>query len=230
MGLSPTGLLISDGLAITCSFIGLAPCCKSCEFPSSASSMPVGELECPPNSSISSSELSNSSLELHSIDYADVGHTVLDGCTDIILESSCFELPSCLEDKDESKCLRFDKLNENHESSAEFHDLKRLCAKTGTKNTIEAGLDLSARQMNFPDSCIYRENTSLSNQHVQLEQLKVPELKASMLKDDLVSHLENCISEQIASSNPVFSADCLLNKETLEEWADYFLTDSQSFF
>ncbi|XP_020684291.1 uncharacterized protein LOC110100911, partial [Dendrobium catenatum] len=111
----------------------------------------------------------------------------------IILESSCFETPSCLEDKNESK----------------------------SSNTIEAGLDLSSRQMNFPDSGIYRENTSLSNQPVQLEQLKIPELKASMSKDDLVSHLENYISEQ------VFSADCLLNKETLKEWADYFLTDSQ---
>ncbi|XP_020687278.1 uncharacterized protein LOC110103071 isoform X1 [Dendrobium catenatum] len=148
---------------------------------------------------------------------------------DIILESSCFEPPSCLEDKDESKCLGFDKLKENHESSAEFHDPKPLCAKAGTRNTIDAGLDLAARQMIFHDSGIYRENTSLSNQPVQLEQLKVPELKASMSKDDLVSHLEHCISEQMASGNPVFSADCLLNKETLEEWADYFLTDSQSF-
>ncbi|KAL0916723.1 hypothetical protein M5K25_014256 [Dendrobium thyrsiflorum] len=159
---------------------------------------------------------------------------------DIILESSCFE-PSCLEDKDESNCLGFDKLKENHESSAEFHDPKRLCANTGARNTIDAGLDLSARQMNFHDSGIsvmgaqmiddniYRENKSSSNHPVQLEQLKVPELKASMSKDDLVSHLEHCISEQMASGNPVFSADCLLNKETLEEWADYFLTDSQSF-
>ncbi|XP_020578744.1 uncharacterized protein LOC110023598 [Phalaenopsis equestris] len=123
--------------------------------------------------------------------------------SDIILESSCFE-PSCSEDKEESNCLGFHNLKQNHASSAEFHDPNPLRSNTAATNTADAGISTMG--------------------------VEAPELGSSMSKEDLVSHLEQCISEQKASGNPFFSSDSILNKELLEEWADYFLADSQTSF
>ncbi|KAG0472305.1 hypothetical protein HPP92_016851 [Vanilla planifolia] len=75
----------------------------------------------------------------------------------------------------------------------------------------------------------YSDNRSTIKPALHWELVQVPKLKASMSKDDLVSHLEHCISEQLASGNPLISADCFPNKEKLEELANHLLTDSQNF-
>ncbi|XP_020687935.1 uncharacterized protein LOC110103525 isoform X1 [Dendrobium catenatum] len=142
---------------------------------------------------------------------------------EIVLESSCFEA-SGLEDQDESKCLEFENVKDNQGSSTGFHDPKLPRAKTEYRDKVDAVLDLSVRQVHFHDSV----GASVKEPPVQLEQLKAPKLRASMSKEDLVSHLEQCISEQMASGNPLFSAGCLPNKEKLEELADHLLTDSQT--
>ncbi|KAK8952920.1 hypothetical protein KSP40_PGU012146 [Platanthera guangdongensis] len=156
---------------------------------------------------------------------------------EIALESSCFE-PSCLDDQDESKCIGYEK--ENHGSSAGFHDSKLPCAKSESRDKGDAVLDLSARQMHFHDSgaSFIRspatdENAYSDNQHapkspMQWEDPNVLKLGSSMSKDDLVSHLEQCISKQRASGNPLFSSSCLPDKENLEELAELLLTDSQA--
>ncbi|KAI0511198.1 hypothetical protein KFK09_011823 [Dendrobium nobile] len=141
---------------------------------------------------------------------------------EIVLESSCFEA-SGLEDQDESKCLEFENVKDNQGSSTGFHDPKLPRAKTEYRDKVDAVLDLSVRQVHFHDS-----GASVKEPPVQLEQLKAPKLRASMSKEDLVSHLEQCISEQMASGNPLFSTGCLPNKEKLEELADHLLTDSQT--
>lgn len=74
----------------------------------------------------------------------------------------------------------------------------------------------------------YNENHQTTKPLLQWEQLKAPKLRASMSKDDLVSHLEQCISEQMASGNPLFSSGCFPNKQKLEDLAEHLLTDSQT--
>ncbi|KAJ8560815.1 hypothetical protein K7X08_022675 [Anisodus acutangulus] len=59
-----------------------------------------------------------------------------------------------------------------------------------------------------------------------LEQLKVPGLRPSMSMTDLVSHIENCISEQINSGN-LQSDDALECKGMLEDIAQMWLSDTQ---
>ena len=58
-------------------------------------------------------------------------------------------------------------------------------------------------------------------------QLKVPGLRPSMSVDDLVSHLGNCINEQITSGNPSMANNEVPTKESLEEIAQYLLGDTQ---
>ncbi|XP_020589598.1 uncharacterized protein LOC110030931 isoform X2 [Phalaenopsis equestris] len=155
---------------------------------------------------------------------------------EIVLESSCFE-PSCLEDQDESKGLGFENMKDNHGSSAGFLDSKLPRPKTESRDKVDPVLDLSARQMHFDDSGAsakgaqpIEENVyqQTSKPPVQWEQPKEPKLRTSMSKHDLVSHLEQRISEQMASGNPPFSADRLPNKAKLEELAEHLLTDSQT--
>lgn len=59
-----------------------------------------------------------------------------------------------------------------------------------------------------------------------LEQLKVPGLHPSMSMTDLVSHIENCISQQINSGN-LQSDDALECKGMLEDIAQMWLSDTQ---
>ncbi|PKA49202.1 hypothetical protein AXF42_Ash010887 [Apostasia shenzhenica] len=160
--------------------------------------------------------------------------------SEIILETSCFET-TCLEDQDESKSLGFDNPRENHGSSSVSQDSRLPRSKAESRGTDDSMIDLSHRQMHFCDSGVsltkapaLRENiyshSRLTGGHfAQWEQIKAPKLRASMSKDDLVSHLEHCISEQMASGNPLFSADCLPDKGKLEELADHLLSDSQTF-
>lgn len=59
-----------------------------------------------------------------------------------------------------------------------------------------------------------------------LEQLKVPGLHPSMSMTDLVSHIENCISQQINSGN-LQSDEALECKGMLEDIAQIWLSDTQ---
>ncbi|KAI4329419.1 hypothetical protein L6164_021685 [Bauhinia variegata] len=60
-----------------------------------------------------------------------------------------------------------------------------------------------------------------------LEGIKVPGLHPSMSMDDLVNHIENCISEKMTSGNPVFTADKQYSRSILEELTQYLFNDSQ---
>ncbi|XP_055822954.1 uncharacterized protein LOC129891575 isoform X2 [Solanum dulcamara] len=59
-----------------------------------------------------------------------------------------------------------------------------------------------------------------------LEQLKVPGLRPSMSMTDLVSHIENCISQQI-NSGSLQSDEALECKGMLEDIAQMWLSDTQ---
>ena len=60
-----------------------------------------------------------------------------------------------------------------------------------------------------------------------LDQMKLHELHPSMSMNDLVSHIEHCISEQMASSNPNFKGEIQHSESILEEFTQYLFNDSQ---
>ncbi|KAG2729513.1 hypothetical protein I3760_01G253800 [Carya illinoinensis] len=60
-----------------------------------------------------------------------------------------------------------------------------------------------------------------------LDQIKVPGFHPSMSMSDLVSHIENCIAEQMTSENPVFSGMKQHGIDILEEITQYLFSDSQ---
>jgi len=56
-----------------------------------------------------------------------------------------------------------------------------------------------------------------------LSQIKLPGLHPSMSMDDLVSHIEHCISEQMGPENSSFTND----RAVLEEFTQYLFNDTQ---
>ena len=60
-----------------------------------------------------------------------------------------------------------------------------------------------------------------------LDQIKLPGLHPSMSMNDLVNHIEHCISERMASGNPNFAGDGQLNRSILEEFTQCLFNDSQ---
>lgn len=58
-------------------------------------------------------------------------------------------------------------------------------------------------------------------------QIKVPGLHPSMSMSDLMSHIENCISEQITSGNPSSANQQSEYQDMLEDIAQYLLSDNQ---
>ncbi|XP_043806349.1 uncharacterized protein LOC110599638 isoform X3 [Manihot esculenta] len=59
------------------------------------------------------------------------------------------------------------------------------------------------------------------------DQIKVPGLHPSMSMSDLMNHIGNCISEQMTSGYPPFSADGSECQDILEDIAEYLLSDTQ---
>ena len=59
------------------------------------------------------------------------------------------------------------------------------------------------------------------------DQIKVPGLHPSMSMSDLMSHIENCISEQITSGNPSSSDQQSEYQDILADIAQYLLNDNQ---
>lgn len=60
-----------------------------------------------------------------------------------------------------------------------------------------------------------------------LDQIKVPGLHPSMSMSDIVSHIGNCIAEQMTSENPIFSDMKQHGRDILEEITQYLFSDSQ---
>lgn len=60
------------------------------------------------------------------------------------------------------------------------------------------------------------------------DQIKVPGLNQSMSMTDLMSHIENCISEQITSGNPPSADQQSEYQVILDDISHYLLNDNQS--
>lgn len=61
----------------------------------------------------------------------------------------------------------------------------------------------------------------------QLNQLKVPGLRASISVEDLVNHLGNCIDEQRNSGDPSLANNDGQSKEVLQGLVEYLFSDTQ---
>uniref|UniRef100_A0ACD5ZKK3 Uncharacterized protein n=1 Tax=Avena sativa TaxID=4498 RepID=A0ACD5ZKK3_AVESA len=163
---------------------------------------------------------------------------------DIILDSPVFE-PRCsiFEDPVELKCHDFANLKDEHGDLPGFSGSVSPCAGSSMSAKNEAN-DCFGKQPAFVAQTIH-PGAGASAVNVQAvsrnvngvaqefnipnwwSQLKVPGLRPSMSVDDLVSHLGNCINEQITSGNPSLASNDVPTKESLEEIAQYLLGDTQ---
>ncbi|XP_024312724.1 uncharacterized protein LOC100821383 isoform X2 [Brachypodium distachyon] len=160
---------------------------------------------------------------------------------EIILDSPVFEPRSSIfEDPVESKC-DFANLKDEPEDLPGFSGSVSPCAGSSMSAKNDAN-DHFGKQPEFLAQTI---NPGASTSNAQAvcrnvngvsqefnipnwwSQLKVPGLRPSMSVDDLVSHLGNCINEQITSGNPSLTNDEVPTKESLEEIAQYLLGDTQ---
>ena len=162
--------------------------------------------------------------------------------TDVILDSSVFE-PRCsiFEDPVESKCHDFANLKDEREDLPGFSGSVSPCAgssmstRNDTNDCFGKQPEFVAQPMHPGASAVNAQPVSRNVNGVAQEfnipnwwsQLKVPGLRPSMSVDDLVSHLGNCISEQITSGNPSMANNEVPTKESLEEIAQYLLGDVQ---
>ncbi|KAF7107276.1 hypothetical protein CFC21_107923 [Triticum aestivum] len=162
--------------------------------------------------------------------------------TDVILDSSVFE-PRCsiFEDPVELKCHDFANLKDEREDLPGFSGSVSPCAgssmstRNDTNDCFGKQPEFVAQPMHPGASAVNAQPVSRNVNGVAQEfnipnwwsQLKVPGLRPSMSVDDLVSHLGNCISEQITSGNPSMANNEVPTKESLEEIAQYLLGDAQ---
>ncbi|CAM0913152.1 unnamed protein product [Alopecurus aequalis] len=162
--------------------------------------------------------------------------------TDIILDPPVFE-PRCsiFEDPVELKCHDFANLKDEHEDLPGFSGSMSPCASSSMSAMNEVNgcfgkqPEFLAQTINPGASAVNVQAVSRNVNGVAQEfnipnwwsQLKVPGLRPSMSVDDLVSHLGNCINEQITSGNASMANNEVPTKESLEEIAQYLLGDTQ---
>ncbi|PIA45980.1 hypothetical protein AQUCO_01600322v1 [Aquilegia coerulea] len=161
---------------------------------------------------------------------------------EIVLESPYFEPKgSIFEDPDENKSPRqqtsdyvstFSGFRDGSspsaaQSSSSKSELRDSMGRSRTPDYMSHDTPSPSSVM---DSCaaedIEFQEAEQSKRLTQLNQLKVPGIHPSMSMSDLVSHIGNCISEQMTSGNPLFS-DGLQNNNMLDDIAQYLLSDSQ---
>ncbi|XP_062228297.1 uncharacterized protein LOC133926383 [Phragmites australis] len=161
----------------------------------------------------------------------------------IILDSPVFE-PRCsiFEDPVESKCAGFTNLKDEHEALPGYSGSVSPCAGSSMSAKNEANDYIGMPAEYLPQTvstgagavgvqAAVSRNVNGAAPEFNIphwwSQLKVPGLRMSMSVDDLVSHLGNCITEQITSCNPALANNEVPTKETLEEIAQYLLGDAQ---
>ncbi|XP_042506473.1 uncharacterized protein LOC122082770 isoform X2 [Macadamia integrifolia] len=164
---------------------------------------------------------------------------------EITLDCPFFETRgSVFKDPDESKCQGFDPLN--NEFVAPFPGFRDQASPSASQSSTSKSelLDPVGRvpapdhaSLETPspssvmDTRAIEETGSSEAESLkvlnQWEQCKVPGLRPSMSMSDLVSHIGNCLSEQMNSGNHFSSGEGSQGKDMLEEIAQYLLSDSQ---
>lgn len=145
---------------------------------------------------------------------------------EIVLESPYFE-PRVTTTQDPNELSReFDAKTEGpvffglHEATCTSG--AESSSKTEREFVNRAASEISSPRSEFKG--LGAENSKFLN---NLEQIKVPGLHPSMSMSDLVSHIGQCLSEKMASSNPVFPGKEQSERGVLEEITQYLFSDSQ---
>ncbi|KAM0963717.1 hypothetical protein PS1_023125 [Malus domestica] len=164
----------------------------------------------------------------------------------IVLESPYFEpRSSAFEDPGECKGHGFGQLgngpNGKGSSVAGFQDIASPSASQSSslnidqQDTASMAFENQSREAPSPSSVMdahaMEGNGSSeavdSREDRNWEQIKVPGLHSSMSMSDLMSHIGNCISEQMTSGNPPSADQQSEYQDMLEDIAQYLLSDTQ---
>ncbi|KAF8689880.1 hypothetical protein HU200_041512 [Digitaria exilis] len=153
---------------------------------------------------------------------------------DAVLETPDFEpRRSIFENPNESKdCLGFNDLKyEREASSPKFNNPASPCVFSSPSENIVQPRNIAANAKMLtgsgaPDSQ-GRYIPQEPKNYNQLNQLKVPGLRASISVEDLVNHLGNCIDEQMNSGDPPLANNGGQSKEVLEGLVEYLFSDTQ---
>ncbi|XP_020409819.1 uncharacterized protein LOC18790091 isoform X2 [Prunus persica] len=154
--------------------------------------------------------------------------------SEIVLESPCFEPRSSAFEDPESKDHGFDPLgNGNGSSVSGFQDVASPSAsqssslKIDQQDTASMALEHQSREAPSPSSGNGSSEAVDSRGPKNRVQMKVPGLHPSMSMSDLMSHIGNCISEQMTSGNPSSADQQSEYQDMLEDIAQYLLSDNQ---
>ncbi|XP_018498515.2 uncharacterized protein LOC103929234 isoform X2 [Pyrus x bretschneideri] len=165
---------------------------------------------------------------------------------EIVMESPYFEpCSSAFEDPGESKSHGFDQLgngpNGKGSSVAGFQDIASPSAsqssslKVDQQDTASITFEYQSREAPSPSSVMDAQaiEGNGSSEAVDSrggrnwEQIKVPGLQPSMSMSDIMSHIGNCISEQMTSGNLPSADQQSEYQDMLEGIAQYLLSDTQ---
>ncbi|KAK4395483.1 hypothetical protein Sango_1702600 [Sesamum angolense] len=174
---------------------------------------------------------------------------------EITLDSPYFEPRiSVLDDQNEDNS----ELDLNRERSPSFFSLKDAASPSGAQTSSSkidpdaSGRSLESYRQETPSPCSESTNYPETRLLIRVlrdtwtvediknggmeqlkvlsnwEQIRVPVLRSSMSMSDLVSHLENRISEQGSSSNPTLSSEEWEGLQILDDINRYLFSDTQN--
>ncbi|CAN6482234.1 unnamed protein product [Victoria cruziana] len=163
---------------------------------------------------------------------------------DISVDSPYFDSRgSAFDDQEESKGHVFDHLKNEYMSPFSGFQDSASTATAQTSGSKSEPMDPVSRlhdpvspetpsPSSVMDSRAIEEHGSIEKDKSKgsdlWEQFRNPALRSSMSMSDLVNHIEHCITEQMASGNPLPAGEGPWNKDALDEIAQYLLNDSQN--
>ncbi|KAF3787191.1 hypothetical protein EJ110_NYTH22259 [Nymphaea thermarum] len=163
---------------------------------------------------------------------------------DIPVDSPYFDSRgSAFDDQEESKCHGFDHMKNEYMSPFSGFQDSASTATAQTSGSKSEAMDPASRlhepvsqetpsPSSVMDSRAIEEHGSIGNDKSKgsdlWEQFRNPALRSSMSMSDLVNHIENCITEQMTSGNPLPAGEGPWSKDALDEIAQYLLSDSQN--
>ncbi|KAK4604850.1 hypothetical protein RGQ29_013064 [Quercus rubra] len=155
---------------------------------------------------------------------------------EIVVDSPFFEpRPSVFEDPEESKEHSFDQMDSGGSMSG-FQDVASPTPTQSSSLKIEhkqdsAGLALENRLREAPSPSSGNGSSEAVDSAASRnwDQIKLlPGIHPSMSMSDLMSHIGQCLSEQMTSGNPPATNESPEYQDILEDIAQYLLNDNQS--
>ncbi|KAJ4838844.1 hypothetical protein Tsubulata_033027 [Turnera subulata] len=142
---------------------------------------------------------------------------------EIVLESPYFEQrASAFRDLNDSS----NELDLNTKEGPSVFSLNNECQGFMSRSPETISQDTATSNSAMESHGVEDIKSTRTAEHMSGLQIKLPGIHQSISMSDLVSHIGNCISEQI-SGNPVLSGENPRSSEILEEITQYLLSDSQ---